>query len=101
MRLLGSPVAQFLATGLVTLVVVVLGTGALSREAADEEAVADARAITQVLGRSVAQPAIPKRLVTGDAAAIDRLDRTVLDRLLVGDVRRIKIWAADGTVLYS
>jgi two-component system NarL family sensor kinase len=101
MRWLTNPVAQFLATGFVTLVVVVVVTGALSRDAADEEAVADARAITQVLGRSVAQPAIPEGLVTGDAAAIDRLDRTVLDRLLVGDVRRIKIWAADGTVLYS
>ncbi|RYB89612.1 sensor histidine kinase [Nocardioides glacieisoli] len=101
MRWLTNPVAQFLATGFVTLLVVVLVTGALSRDAADEEAVADARALTQVLGRSVAQPAIPEGLVDGDAAAIDRLDRTVLDRLLVGDVRRIKIWAADGTILYS
>ena len=101
MRWLTNPVAQFLAAGFVTLVVVVLVTGALSRDAADEEAVADARAITQVLGRSVAQPAIPPGLVTGDAAAIDQLDRTVLDRLLVGDVRRIKIWSADGTILYS
>ncbi|MBL0749681.1 sensor histidine kinase [Nocardioides baculatus] len=101
MRWLTNPVAQFLATGFVTLVVVVVVTGALSRQAADEEAVADARAITQVLGRSVAQPAIPEGLVSGDAAAIDQLDRTVLDRLLVGDVGRIKIWAADGTVLYS
>ena len=101
MRWLRSPVTQFLVTGLVTLVVVVVVTGALSREAADEEAVADARALTQVLGRSVAQPAIPDGLVDGDAAAIDQLDRTVLDRLLVGDVRRIKIWAVDGTVLYS
>ena len=101
MRWLTNPVAQFLAAGFVTLVVVVLVTGALSRDAADEEAVADARALTQVLGRSVAQPAIPPGLVTGDAAAIDQLDRTVLDRLLVGDVRRIKIWSADGTILYS
>ena len=101
MRWLTNPVAQFLATGFVTLVVVVVVTGALSRQAADEEAVADARALTQVLGRSVAQPAIPEGLVTGDAAAIDQLDRTVLDRLLVGDVRRIKVWSADGTVLYS
>lgn len=101
MRWLSNPVAQFLAAGLVTLVTVVLVTSALSRQAADEEAVADARALTQVLGRSVAQPEIPAGLVDGDAAAIDRLDRTVLDRLLVGDVRRIKVWAADGTVLYS
>lgn len=101
MRWLTNPVAQFLAAGLVTLVTVVLVTSALSRQAADEEAVSDARALTQVLGRSVAQPEIPAGLVDGDAAAIDRLDRTVLDRLLVGDVRRIKVWAADGTVLYS
>ncbi len=101
MRWLTNPVAQFLAAGFVTLVVVVVVTSALSRQAADEEAVADARALTQVLGRSVAQPAIPEGLVSGDAAAIDKLDRTVLDRLLVGDVRRIKIWSADGTILYS
>ena len=101
MRWLTNPVVQFLATGFVTLVVVVLVTSALSRDAADEEAVADARSLTGVLGRSVAQPAIPEGLVSGDAAAIDRLDRTVLDRLLVDDVRRIKVWAADGTILYS
>ena len=101
MRWLTNPVAQFLAAGFVTLVVVVIATGALSRSAADEEAVADARSLTRVLARSVAQPAIPPGLVEGDAAAIDRLDRTALDRLLVDDVLRIKLWDADGTVLYS
>jgi signal transduction histidine kinase len=101
MRWLTKPVVLFRAPGFDTLVVVVLVTSALSRQAAAEEAVADARSLTQVLGRSVAQPDIPEGLVTGDAAAIDRLDRTVLDRLLVGDVRRIKVWGADGTVLYS
>jgi two-component system NarL family sensor kinase len=101
MRWLKNPVVQFLATGLVTLVVVLIVTSALSRSAADEEAVGDARALTWVLGTSVAQPAIPRGLVDGDAAAIDKLDRTALDRLLVGDVLRIKIWHLDGTVLYS
>ena len=101
MRWLTNPVAQFLAAGFVTLVVVVLATGALSRSAADEEAIADARSLTWVLARSVAQPAIPPGLTEGDAAAIDRMDRTALDRLLVDDVLRIKLWDADGTVLYS
>jgi two-component system NarL family sensor kinase len=101
MRWLANPVVQFLATGFATLVVVIIATSALSRSAADEEAVADARSLTRVLGTSVAQPAIPAGLVDGDAAAIDRLDRTALDRLLVGDVLRIKIWDRDGTVLYS
>lgn len=101
MRWLTNPVVQFLAAGFVALVIVVLATSALSRDAADEEAIHDARTLTTVLGRSVAQPAVPRGLVDGDAAAIDRMDWHVLDRLLVGDVRRIKIWAADGTVLYS
>ena len=101
MRWLTNPVAQFLAAGFVTLVVVVLATSALSRSAADEEAIADARSLTWVLATSVAQPAIPRGLTEGDAAAIDRMDRTALDRLLVDDVLRIKLWDADGTVLYS
>ncbi len=101
MRWLANPVVQFLAAGLVTLVVVVIATQALSRSAADDEAIADSRALTKVLGESVAEPAVPRGLVLGDAAAIDRLDRQVLTRLLVEDVLRIKIWAADGTILYS
>ena len=44
---------------------------------------------------------MPRGLVNGDAGAIDRFDREVLDRLLVSDVRRIKIWRADGTIVYS
>ena len=86
MRWLTNPVVQFLATGFVTLVVVLVATSALSRSAADEEAIADARSLTRVLGTSVAEPAVPPGLVSGDAAAIDRFDRSALDRLLVDDV---------------
>ena len=100
-RYLTNPVVQFLAAGFVVLVVVVLGSVQLSRQAADAEAISDARATTALLGRSVAEPALPRGLVTGDAGAVDRFDRTVLDRLLVGEVKRIKIWRRDGTIVYS
>ena len=43
MRYAKNPVAQFLAAGLLVLVVVVLGTVQLSRHAADVEAINDAR----------------------------------------------------------
>lgn len=101
MRLLRNPVVQFLAAGLLLLVVLAIGTGELSQHAANQEAVDETRAITRVLARSVAEPAIPRGLVDGRAGAIDRLDRTVLERLLVDDVRRIKIWNADGRIVYS
>ena len=54
-----------------------------------------------MLAHSVAEPSLTAGLVTGDAGAIDRFDREVLDRLLVGDVQRIKIWTGDGTIVYS
>ena len=101
MRVVRNPVAQFLVVGVLALAVIVGVTGKLSERAAAEQAIADARATTRVLARSVAEPAIPRGLVHGKAGAIDRLDRTVLHRLLVGRVKRIKIWTADGRIVYS
>lgn len=96
-----NPLIQFLAVVVVMLVAVAVGTSLLSRRAADDEAINDARAVTTVLARSVARPAIPRGLVDGNPAAIDQLDRRVLNRLLVDRVRRIKIWDARGRILYS
>jgi two-component system, NarL family, sensor kinase len=100
-RRLANPVVQFLAAGLVVLVVVVVVTLRLSREAADDEALMNARATTQLLGRSVAQPAIPAGLAEGRPAAVKTFRERVLGRLVVGDVKRIKIWRRDGTIVYS
>jgi signal transduction histidine kinase len=96
-----NPVVQFLAAGLLTAVLIAVGTWVLSGHAASEEAINDATATTEILAHSVAEPAIPRGLAAGKAGAVDRFDRRVVDRLLVNDVLRIKIWAADGTIVYS
>ena len=101
MQLIKNPVAQFLAAGFVVLVAVVAGTGELSSRAATTEAINDARNTTELLATSVAEPAIPAGLVEGRAAALDRFDAVARRHLLVGDVQRIKIWARDGTIVYS
>lgn len=100
-RVLRSPVAVFLAVGLVALAAIVVGARVLASRAAHEEALSDARATTRLLARSVAEPAIPAGLAAGRPGAVDRFDRTATKRLLVGDVRRVKIWSADGTIVYS
>jgi two-component system NarL family sensor kinase len=100
-RLLRNPVLQFLLASLLLFGVTWWGTGQMSQRAARNEAVADARATTELLAHSVAEPAIPKGLVNADPGAIDRFDRAVGTRLLVQDVARIKIWRSDGTVVYS
>jgi signal transduction histidine kinase len=92
---------QFVVASLLLFGITWWATGIFSQRAARSEALADARVTTELLAHSVAEPAVPKGLVDGDAGAIDRFDRDVLDRLLVGDVRRIKIWRSDGTIVYS
>jgi signal transduction histidine kinase len=94
-------VALFLVVGLLALIAIVVGARVLGSRAAHEEALSDARATTSVLARSVAQPAIPVGLADGRPGAVDRFDRAMTERLLVDDVRRIKIWAADGSIVYS
>jgi two-component system, NarL family, sensor kinase len=100
-RLLRNPMVQFLVASFLLFGATWWATGKLSERAGRSEAVADARATTELLAHSVAEPAVPRGLVSGDPGAIDRFDRAVLDRLMVGDVRRIKIWRADGTIVYS
>jgi signal transduction histidine kinase len=98
---LRSPLAQFLLAGAVVVAVVFWATGRLSGQAATTEAIDDAITTTQFLAKSVAQPELPRGLVDGDPAAIDHFDQTVLERLLVEDVQRIKIWDETGMVVYS
>jgi len=100
-RVLKHPVAQFLAAGFVTVVLVLVATGRLSGTAAADEAIEDAVATTELLARSVAEPAIPRGLVHGDAGALDRFDARILERLMVEDVERVKIWDAQGRIVYS
>jgi len=92
---------QFVVASLLLFGLTWWATGIFSQRAARSEALADARVTTELLANSVAEPAMPRGLVDGDPGAIDRFDREVLGRLLVSDVRRIKIWRADGTIVYS
>jgi two-component system, NarL family, sensor kinase len=95
-----SPVTLMLVTGLIALVSIVVVTGELGRRAASEQALARARATTMVLAHSVAEPAIPRGLIDLDQGAQDRFD-PIRSRLLVQNVKRVKIWRADGTIVYS
>jgi two-component system NarL family sensor kinase len=97
------PVVQFSVAGLIAVVLLIIGAGWLSKKAATDEAISDARRMTEILGRSVAQPELSEAMVQpgnpAQSAAIDRFDSITRHRLLVGDVLRVKIWNADGTIV--
>ena len=100
-RVLRNPVAQFAVAALVVVVAVAFATDTLSRRAAEREAVTDARSLTEVLAHSVAEPMIPDGLVDADPIAAAVFDGRVRDRLMVAHVERLKVWNADGVVVWS
>ena len=101
MRLLANPVVQFAGAVLVAFLLVTALTSWLGSQAAERESIAEARSVTEALGQSVVEPALTRGLVFGDAEAFERFDRVIRERLRMGDVRRLKLWSTDGTVVYS
>lgn len=100
-KMAANPVVQFFTAGAVALVLVVVGSGWLSERAATEEAIRDVRSTTELLARSAIQPTLTRGVVRGKPAAVDKFDRQMLRRVLVGDVLRLKIWDQDGRIVYS
>ena len=64
------PVVLFVAAGAVTVVVLFVVLTWFSQQAATDEAVAEARSVTNVLARSVAEPAIPDVASADSASAL-------------------------------
>jgi signal transduction histidine kinase len=92
---------QFAAAGVAALIVLVaIGAFAIGRQSRSE-AVEDAKQVTRVLAHSVVEPALTEGIRTGDRNARARLDRAVRRRVLGGDVVRVKLWTADGRIVYS
>ncbi len=95
------PVAIFAVSGLAVLVLVAIAAALALRSLAHDEAVRDARRLTTLTGRGIVEPALTTGVVRGDRPALDRLDHTIRTRVKTRDVARIKIWNADGRILYS
>jgi two-component system, NarL family, sensor kinase len=102
--------AHFTLSGLALLIVVgTIGAVAL-RHVARDEALRDARALTAALARGVIEPQVTPAVLAGDRTALRGLDRVVHQRVLgVPDpsqpegssIIRIKVWDADGRIVYS
>jgi signal transduction histidine kinase len=96
-----AEVAKFALAGLAALVVLgLVGWLVLSRATRDE-AIADAKRLTEVDARNAIEPNLADGLATGDRRALERLDRVVRTRVLDDNVVRVRVWTADGHIVYS
>ena len=87
------------AAAAVIVVVALLGSVAASR-LAERQSVNDAAQRVELFA-AILEPVLQDSLVTGDRAAIAAVDRVVRDQLLGRFITRVKIWSADGRVVYS
>lgn len=94
-------VRRFVLANLVAVVLLLAGGLWAGAEAAEDEALADARRTTDLLAAVLVQPLVDEALVAGDPAAVAAVDAALRDRLVETAVLRLKIWTADGRVVYS
>ena len=94
-------VLTFALSGAIVLAVVgVVGVLVMQRVGQDQ-AIAQAKDITSVAARAVVQPRLTDGILRGDAASLNTLDSLVLQNVIHDPIVRVKLWAPDGTIIYS
>ncbi len=100
-RLVALQVGQFALAGLAALAIVGVATSIASRRVGEREAIGEARTTTVIRAQGVVTPALTDDLVAGDQAAAGRLDEVVRRDVLDDSLVRVKLWTAEGRVVYS
>ena len=99
---LRSPVVQFTLAAIMAVALVGAVSAYLLNKAGEDEAIRDAKRVTELAGRGIVEPELSRALLAGDPAAVRRLDAIVGERILSHDgVVRVKIWKRDGKIIYS
>lgn len=94
-------VRRFVLANLVAVLLLLAGGLWAGVEAAEDEALADARRTTDLLAAVLVQPLVDERLLAGDPATVAAVDAALRDRLAETSVLRLKIWTSTGRVVYS
>jgi signal transduction histidine kinase len=94
-------VAQFALSGLAAVILLGAVGVFVLRDIGRAEAIRNAKQVATLAAQGVVEPNITPGLWRGDPRALARLDQVVRRGVLDGRVVRVKIWRADGHILYS
>lgn len=93
-------VGAFLLAGLLVLSVVAAALAWAEHRTATSEAIRDARTLTNLEAADVVGPVLQDAALHPGVSQAD-LDRVVRERVLGSHIVRVKIWDADGRIVYS
>lgn len=83
------------------MLLVAIAAAAIAQQVARNESERDARWVGGLYASGLIGPLVTAGVREGDPDALSVLDRAAKARIAESQVVRIKVWAADGTVLYS
>ncbi|MFG1627547.1 sensor histidine kinase [Kribbella sp. NPDC049227] len=92
---------RFTAAGLIVLLSLAALIAYIARQAGIEQASESARQVTYVTARGVVEPRLTAEVVAGQPAALQEFDTAMRRYVLQGSLVRVKLWNADGTIVYS
>jgi two-component system, NarL family, sensor kinase len=92
---------QFALAALAAVILLGVLAAAVLRQQTRDEAIREAKDLTRLAGRGIAEPALSPALYTGDPAAQRRVKRALQGAVLREPVVRVKIWTSDGRILWS
>lgn len=94
-------VARFMVISLAAVILLAAGGLLVQRNLATDDAIRDAKSLTELAGRGIVAPNLTEAVLDGQPEALARLDRVVRERVLVDPVVRVKVWSTSGRVIYS
>ena len=94
-------VAGFSIAGVLAVVAVGFGLVVASRRVGEREAIASARAQTVQVAREIVEPSITNGLNSGDPTVVLAIDDLVRRFIISEDLVRVKVWRADGRIMYA
>ena len=94
-------VGQFVALAVLAVVLVGVATAIASRRAGEREAITDRSTEALIKAQSFVEPVITEGLLTAEPAAVELVAEVVETSVLTSDLIRVKIWTADGLIVYS
>jgi two-component system, NarL family, sensor kinase len=94
-------VARFTIAGVLVMAALATGLALLARQAGTDKAVESAEQVSWVTARGIAEPKLTPEVVAGDPAALTEFNEAMQSYVLRGSLVRVKVWTADGTIIYS
>jgi two-component system, NarL family, sensor kinase len=93
--------AQFVLSGFIAVALLGIVAVEIMRRQGTNEAIRDAKQITQIAANGIAAPNLTPGLLRGNAADIRRMDELVHRSIVRGSVVRVKVWNRNGEIVYS